>query len=96
MDCVADEWLMRFLASSWFVIFAAKVCLAEFCNAAGLNVNSITLVTTRDGGISLPATTDASATGSSKGGGSSNVGAIAGGIVGGIVAGFLLLLCESH
>lgn len=61
---------------------------------AGLNVQSLALVSTKQGGTSVPA--DAGGLASSSGGGkSSNVGAIAGGIIGGIVAGFLLLLGES-
>lgn len=57
-------------------------------------MNSIALVSTQSGGISLPASDLAPTSSSGGGGGSSKVGAIVGGIVGGIAAGFLLLLRE--
>lgn len=56
-------------------------------------MNSVALVSTAEGGITLPAQKTEST--KSSGGGGSAAGAIAGGIIGGIVAGFLLLLCES-
>jgi hypothetical protein len=66
---------------------------------AGLNVDSVTLVATQDGGIRLP-DSDAAAP-SSGGGGGTSVGAIVGGIIGGIAVGLLLLLlvvwlCHRH
>lgn len=58
---------------------------------AGLGVDSVALVATRDGGIQLPAAETAAPSGGGGSGGSS-AGAIAGGIIGGIAAGLLLIL----
>lgn len=55
---------------------------------AGQDVSQLSLVSTREGGVVLPA----SATPAGGGGGGASVGAIVGGVVGGLAAALLALL----